>query len=206
MNSTANEVDGNLPAALDKLHAAVTKLVDPVKAMNPNGPVLEAPSMYGQLVSEVPASSGGGDFRAIKQSKLPVWADALDLLREIDVAVAAWQPDGDSTPSRLRVLAAKRWRPQDVKRIEQIAVAVESWAAAISALLDPPRRWTLPSPCPACGVKIVYRQQHGERVRQPALQIGPNGCECANCHTVWAPDRFTFLAKLLGCLPDGVLE
>lgn len=202
------EVDGNLPGALDNLRAAVGKLIDPKKAMNPHGgPVLEAPSLYRQLVNQVPASAGQGDFRGVKRSGLPLWADAFDLLNVIDAAVAAWQSEATDTPSRLRELASRKWRPQDVRGIEQITAAVESWAITITEMIDPPRRWSLPSPCPACGTKVVYRRNSsGERIRQPALGIGPHGCECAHCHTTWSPEKFVWLSRLLGSLPDNVLE
>ena len=200
------EADSLLPGAVDRLHAAVGALVDPIKRMAPGG-VQVAPSLLEQLRQEVPASVGERAGRSHGKSIPPIWADALDVVREIDDAVSAWQPDGCDTPARLSALASRRWRPEDVKGIDQIVSAVEAWSQAIRDLLDPPRRWTLPNPCPACNTAVVYRKDSsGETVRQPALQIGPNGCECAKCHTAWTPDKFVFLARLLGTVPGNVLE
>jgi hypothetical protein len=54
---------------------------------------------------------------------------------------------------------------------------------------------------------VYHRDSAGELVRQPALQIGVWGCECMACRAFWAPDRFVFLARVLGYeLPEGVLE
>jgi hypothetical protein len=134
----------------------------------------------------------------------------VDLRNEIDVAVEAWQPAFTGVPpsvGRLRCIQTRRWRPQDTRQIEQIANAVRAWADAVDALLNPPRHWTLPSPCPSCNTAIVYRRDSGgEMIRQPALQIDPEGCFCTKCRAHWTPDKFVFLARVLGSLPENVLE
>ena len=106
----------------------------------------------------------------------------------------------------MRALAARSWRPQDVRAVEDITAIIEAWSVGIDQLLRPARRWSLPAACPACNVAVVYRNHGGERVRQPALQVGADGCICQNCKTVWALDKFVFLSRLLGCLLDNVLE
>lgn len=60
---------------------------------------------------------------------------------------------------------------------------------------------------PARRARRQAAPEWGETVRQAALHIGPDGCECLRCHTVWEPARFVFLAKLLNYdKPVGVLE
>ncbi|EUA18451.1 putative phage protein [Mycobacterium xenopi 3993] len=61
---------------------------------------------------------------------------------------------------------------------------------------------------PGMRKKTVYRRDNaGDLVRQPALQITTQGCVCQHCRTVWGPERFMLLAKVLGYdLPPGVLE
>jgi uncharacterized protein with PIN domain len=149
-----------------------------------------------------------------------VWVDALQLLQEIDTAVAVWerpfpQLPGDlsSEPEpvtvlRVRAIQRRAWRPQDCRNIHQITEAVKSWADSIEQLLTDKPRLHLPAACPACNKKIVYRHDSsGELVRQPALQIGVDGCQCQNCRAIWEPKKFRFLAELLGYpLPEGVLE
>jgi hypothetical protein len=44
-------------------------------------------------------------------------------------------------------------------------------------------------------------------IRQPALQIGPNGCTCSKCRAHWPPEKFLWLANLLGFeKPLGLVE
>ena len=77
--------------------------------------------------------------RGYRKSTAPVWCDALDLRDEIDTAVRAWHPGGGSTPTRLRGLAARGWRPQDTPAIEQISGNLEAWVGQIDALLSDER-------------------------------------------------------------------
>jgi hypothetical protein len=198
-----------LPAAIDRLYAAVARFADPAKELTQDA-LRVAPSLYEQLCEQIPAvARGDGRLRGAGRSVSPVWTDALDLRIEIDDAAQAWLPAGESTPRRLRALAARRWRPQDTKAVEQIAAAVESWAAGIAALLSPQRVKHVSAPCPACGASTVYRRDGaGELVRQPALQIvAEHGCTCQACAYTWAPSHYVHLARVLGYdMPAGVLE
>lgn len=206
MTATA---DGCLPAALDRLYAAVAALVDEGK-QSFDGTILSAPSVYAQLLDEVPSKPGRDEHvRGRRQMVAPVRCDALDLLNEIDTAVKAWHPRGTSTPARLRGLAARKWRPQDTRSLEQIAAGVESWVVQIRSLLSPQHVKHVSAPCPACGATTVYRRNSsGEWVRQAALQVvAEQGCTCAACKHTWTPDRYLFLCKVLGFnLPAGCLE
>ena len=187
---------------------AVGALIDPGKELV-GGELRLGPSLYDQLVAELAATATRGETRGTHKSMPPVWVEAMDLRVEIDDAVRAWQPDGASTPDRLRGLAARRWRPQDTRSVEQIAANLESWAAPIKALLSPQHVKHVSSPCPACNATHVYRRDAaGEMVRMPALQIvADTGCTCQGCGAHWAPDRYLWLCKVLGFeLPAGVLE
>ena len=136
----------------------------------------------------------------------PVWIDALQLVDEIDVASLLWSRGSDAA-ARLLALTECGWSVEDTKRVGVMCDALEAWVAQIRELLDPPARWSLPNPCPACGVRTVYRIKDGEHLRMAALQVGAEGCECQSCRTVWTPDRFVWLARLLGYeMPAGVLE
>lgn len=207
MSAAPNLEDGFLPAALETLNDALHALCGP-RTQYVEERLIYAPSRYMQLMDAVEGEQvnhgGGGGGK----SRPPMWLDAHDLLSEIDQAAAIWQPAYTGVPAtvgRLHWIAQRKWRPQDVRQIEQITRAVAEWAAAIDALLDPPRRWTLPSPCPACDTATVYRKDSsGEMVRQPALQIGTQGCTCLKCKAHWPPDQFIWLARVLGSLPDNV--
>jgi hypothetical protein len=203
------EPDGALQPALTALADAVHALCGPQSRLI-EGILVHIPSRYLQLrdatVGEQSNTGGGGGSK----SRPPFWTDAFDLIREIDDALEVWQPAFTGVPptvGRLRCLQARSWRPQDTRQLEQITRAVAEWAHSIDTLLDPPRRWTLPSPCPNCNTATVYkRDPGGEMIRQPALQIGPNGCTCSKCRAFWPPERFVFLARVLGSLPENVLD
>lgn len=202
--------DGNLPAARTALEDALHALCGPQSRVVDDR-LVYIPSRYLQLLDatmgeQVNTGGGGGS-----KSRPPFWLDAYDLRAEIDVAVECWQPAFTGTPptvGRLHWIAQRKWRPQDVRQIDQITRAVAEWAHSIDTLLDPPRRWTLPSPCPECKTATVYkRDAAGELIRQPALQISPTGCICARCKTHWPPEHFLLLASVLGCeIPEGVVD
>lgn len=207
--------DGNLPAAKSRLAEAVSALIDPKPQLD-NGKIRWIDSLYDQLVDEIPGSQGNAS--RVPQSSPPLCIDAAELKHEIDTATAAWEPrpaidaSNDHLPPmavvRLQALENRSWRPQDTRAVEQIAGNIESWCESIKSLLNPVPRWHLPNPCPACDKTVVYRKNSAdETVRQPALQIGPNGCVCQHCHHTWAPEYFQHLAQVLGYqLPKGVLE
>lgn len=200
--------DGALKPALQLLEDALHRLCGPQSRIVEER-LVYVPSRYLQLRDaifgeQVNAGTGGGS-----KSRPPFWVDAHDLLHEIDTSVECWQPAFTGVPptvGRLQWIAQRKWRPQDVRQIEQIARAVAEWAASIDALLDPPAKWSLPNPCPSCNTAIVYRRDGDDMVRQPALQIGPNGCTCQKCKAHWPPNQFVFLARVIGSLPDSVLD
>lgn len=129
-------MDGCLPAALDRLYAAVARLVDPLKEMH-DGAIVAAPSLYEQLLGAIPTVMGHGAVATTRRSMAPVWTDALDLRIEIDDETRRWQPDTAPTPARLRALAARPWRPQDTSNLGSIAGRVESWSVSVRSLLTP---------------------------------------------------------------------
>jgi hypothetical protein len=155
--------DEYLPAALDRLYEAVGGLIDPRKELHA-GALLAAPSLYEQLGGEIAATAARGETCGAMRSMPPVWMDAMDLRGEIDDAVVAWQPGAGGTPSRLRRLAARPWRPQDTRSVDQIAGNLDSWTVQIGALLEPQHVKHFSVPCPACGATTVYRRDSaGER-------------------------------------------
>lgn len=218
MTAAAHNEDGSLPDARRQLDDAIAGLCDPKPQTLHDGTLTWLDSWYCQLRDAIPGSKR--DRTGVSASQPPLWLDAAQLKQEIDTAVAIWERPFPALPGdlsdephpvtvlRLKAIQTRPWRPQDVKGIEQIAAAVASWVENIEALLTDKPRWTLPAACPACNRKTVYRHDSsGELVRQPALQIGVHGCECASCHTTWGPSLFTHLARVLGYpLPEGCLE
>lgn len=209
MTAQPIEEDGALIPALQLLEDAIHRLCGPQSKFI-EGRLLYAPSRYMTLMDATAGEQVNTGNGAGSKSQPPCWLDAVDLISEIDTAVEVWQPAFTGVPptiGRLRWIEQRKWRPQDTHQIEQITRAVAAWSAEIDALLDPPRRWTLPSPCPACGTDIVHRRDNGgDMVRQPALQLGDDGCRCMKCRAHWPPEQYVFLARVIGSLPDNVLD
>lgn len=152
--SNCTALDGNLPAALDKLNAAITAIAEPVKGWHADGVKL-APSLYEQLVCDVTAKAGerAGTFH--RASTPPVYIDALMLRSDIDATVKAFDPAGTSTPDRLHRIASGRWRPQDAERLELLAADLERWTVAIKSLLE--LEHVKPGQCAVPGLWRDYR-------------------------------------------------
>lgn len=218
--TATNTHEHQLPQAQRQLTDAITKLIDP-KPQLTNGQLRYTQSLYTQLTDAIPGQYLGRT--GLQRSQPPLWIDAADLLTEINTTTRAWHPDTiawftgfvfviipihHTTPGRLRLLAQCRWRPQDTAQITRYANQIETWIKRIETLFAEHHVKHLPAPCPACDKKIVYRRDSaGELVRQPALQITTNGCECQACHTIWGPELFMHLARVLGYpTPAGVLE
>jgi hypothetical protein len=218
---TKPDEDGDIRGARKRLSDAISKLTDS-RPETHEGRTHWLDSYYTELRDALPGEQGSG-HAGVARSLPPLHIDAADLLSEIDTAVSCWEPrpvvdalDDDQphmTVIRLRSIdkhgcRGQSWRPQDASKAEQIATNVEAWTQSIEQLLRPTPAWTLPNPCPACQTAIVYRKDAaGDLVRKPALQIGAAGCVCSKCHAEWAPDRFIFLAKVLGYqFENGILE
>lgn len=174
---------------------------------------------YQQLRAHLAGQQGTGNSH-VHRSMPALWADAVDVLRDVDATVTSWQPnpgpfDGDLTHAptpetvrRLRLLEARPWAPANTSGLVDMTASLEQWAKDIDDLLDPPPRIDLAAPCPACGESVAYRKDSaGETVRSAALQVSSDGCTCLRCHYTWTPDYFRHLADVIGCpLPEGVLE
>lgn len=210
--------DGSLPLALRKLDDALHALCEP-RSQLADGRMAYVPSRYLQLQDATggqQSNPGGGGG---SKSRPPLWADAFDQLREIDVAVEAWQPAFNGVPptvGRLRCLRARGWRPQDTKQIEQITSNLLEWVAAIDALFaeEPVRAlWAAQgggfAACPHCGKTMAKkRDRGGELVQYPALQVLNDGStRCMACKTSWSPQLAMWVCRQLGYeTPVGVLE
>ena len=191
--------DGPLALARRRLVDAVAAFADPIPVRTGDGYRWE-PAAYWQLRSGLT----GQPLRrrtAQQRSRPPLRIEVLNLLVEIDRAVCAWAPDEKGgTVRRLHAVAGAAWRPQDCDLINDRSAQLQRWAAAAAELLAPEPRVSLPMPCPSCGARVAYhRDGSGERVRSRALRVTSDGCTCLACGASWNPDRFEFLARLLGC-------
>ena len=202
--------DGNIVAAKKQLDEAVARMCAP-NWKEYQRRLCQAPSLYQQLQSDLAGTQG--DTRTPAKSLPPLWIDAVELLKDIDGKARTWTGRipfrNAETTDRLLWLIQKSFRPQDTKRVTQMASTVDGWCEAISHMLNPESVKHISAPCPSCGREWVYRRDSaGETVRQPALKVVTNiGAMCQHCDVSWAPDRYLFLCRLLGFdLPEGVLE
>lgn len=198
--------DGNITAAKKRLQHAIDDLIRPRPGII-RGHTRYQPSLYDALVSE--AGGTQGDTRTPAKSLPPLWIDAVQLRTDIDRQVTRWHPKPGTTVFRLAALSDRGWRPQDTDQVNTITHKISGWCDHITTLLDPDKTVPIPEACPSCDKRLVYRRDSaGEMVRQPALRIVVGqGCTCGACGAFWAPEKFVFLARLLGHdLPEGVLE
>ena len=113
--------------------------------------------------------------------------------------MAAWEP-GKDTIGRLHQLTEHGYRPQDSDRLDSYSSRIERWALAAAELLAAEPRVYLRVPCPRCSASFAcHRDGADERVRTRALRVSESGCRCLACGASWGPDRFHWLARLLGC-------
>ncbi len=153
-------------------------------------------------------SAKTGQSKSKPGSMIPVQVDALDLLTTIDRQTAIWCTDPGTTADRLHWLADRQYRPQDAPDIVECATRIEGWTVEARQIIDPPPRLSLAMPCPECGTRTVYRPDSGgDVVRQPALAIADEGCRCQHCRTLWPPEAYRLLAKVLQLPdPEGVVD
>lgn len=212
MTSAATRPD--LPAArerfADQVHALVGRRTTWINRDDASNTIVFGDSRWQQLLDYRPG--GTGDRGAsVARSVPPIAVDAVSLIDLIDRTVRTWWPAGHrtegDTPHRLHQLVDHQWTPIHVGGLHVMADELVVWCKRIDDLLDPPKRWSIPAPCPACSTSTVYRPDSaGESVRQPALQINTSGCACLSCGASWEPAYFAHLARTLGTLPTNVLE
>jgi hypothetical protein len=197
---TTTAPDGPLAVARHRLTDAVSALADPIPVCVGGGVYRWSESLYVQLRQAL-----AGDrlwVRRVFHSRLPCRADVLALVIEIDTAAAGWEPHGKSTVERLRGVVARGRRPQDCELIDVYCDRVARWGVAAAEVLALVPKVFLEVPCPRCAARFAYRRDEvGDRVRMRALRIGEDGCTCLACSAFWPPERFEWLARLLGCPP-----
>ena len=196
-------VDEYLPAARKHLDDAISILVDPKPDWR-DGSITWVMSWLEQLLIHI---AGTTRERSGGSAGCPIWPDAFDLARDIEVTVAGWQK-GETTQHRLRLFGERKWRPQDAPQMHDHATSIERWVDAIRSLLDPISVKEISEPCPACGATAAYRRNTaGEMVRSAALQLTIDQCKCLKCRVVWQQDHFQLLAAAIGCdKPAGVVK
>jgi hypothetical protein len=190
------------PLALARqwLDDAVRTLADPVQVRTGDVHGWSDP-LYVRLRVALPGGRRTGRRRPAHTSRLPCRVDVLALLVEIDTTVGSWE-HGKTTVERLHQLTARSWRPQDCALINGYGAQLERWAMTAAELLAEIPTVALEVACPRCDASFMYRRDSaGDRVRVRTLRVSEAGCECLACGAFWPPERFEWLARLLGCDP-----
>jgi hypothetical protein len=194
---TITNMDGALPLAKRRLADGVHAIADPVPVAM-NGVYHWQDPIYTELRAALRGGKTGGRT-GTRRSLLPCRVDVLALVCEVDTTVGGWAPDAKGTIERLHQLAARTWRPMDCDLLTGYADQLERWCLTASGLITQHPRVFLEVPCPRCQARFAYRRRDGESVRTRALRLDEDGCGCGSCGAFWGPDRFAWLAKLLGC-------
>ena len=199
--TTANAEDGALPFARKRLGDAVHALADPQPVWM-DGTCWWQGSLYDRLRTEL---AGGRVVRRshAQASRLPCHTGILTWVIEVDAAVGSWEPHGKGTVDRLHQLAGRGFRPQDCELlIDGYCGQIERWTLAGTELLAETPKVFLRQACPRCGERHAYRSDGaGELGRGWALRVSETGATCGACGAFWGPERFEWLARLLGCPP-----
>lgn len=217
---TAPATDTALQPARTKLAQAIAALIDPRRVTLPTGRHTWLDSVFQELSDAVYEKHALGGGTANPAS--PLWLDASDCLQAINALARNEHPENPGfypedrfeprlehpTVLRLQAIDARKWRPQDVPRINRLSADLERLTLKAQNLLTPPTHWFLPNPCPLCGRTHVYVNNSGDMIRRPALTLTPDYCRCGNpdCEGWWPASRFQLLGRLLGYRPpEGVI-
>lgn len=209
-DDTMNEIRP-LKAALNELAEAVTQLCDPLERTVLRDDLTTTEHIAPSLLSQIAQLGHGGETGKGKgaPNRLPLDPSQLDAWIEIrtssqdlhDRAVMHSQLTPEQHIRRIAELAQSWSDPQAVLWVRDHLLI---WRRMILSVLEPRRHAHLAAACPACEVRMVWRQDDhgGERVQVPALSVdGQTGCTCLACGAHWAPQQLEHLAMVLGCTP-----
>ena len=116
-------------------------------------------------------------------------------------AWAQWAHPPPGLITQVRRWAAARGATAGVDDITPAAQHAEQWVAQARAILTPPKRWTHPGACPACGKTTAYvADESGQQVRRPALELNraDASARCLRCDARWQGEgQLRSLARVL---------
>jgi hypothetical protein len=181
---------------------------------DPNNRPHKVPALLDELRAAVTPGNSGSSGGA-SGPPIPINADALDLLRqmEIDAATDYREMTGDAWSGTLAALlqhmARMELTPEWLAYLERVTL---QWIDDITAFLWPvkPRRKLTGTKCPSCG-DATYGDERKVCLSLGCwddtgglAKIGEWNIECAGCNAGWSGDRVTWLLRALDT-PSEVL-
>jgi hypothetical protein len=193
------------------LRDAVTQLTRPhhryVRDEEGGGRVVPAAPLLVQLRMEITSASGGtGGGASSTTAAIPLAAAALDLFTEIAETVHEewWLAHRyHHGHGRGKLVTELRWwtavARRDPESLARAATLCAGWAAAITNLLQPVRRWEIVGACPTCGAERVVVSMEDGLISAPALclefdQCGATGL-CRVCKDTFDPELLAVLLR-----------
>ena len=90
----------------------------------------------------------------------------------------------------------------DCDVIDDYSAQLQRWVLTATGLVAETPKLYVEQPYPHCNQHFAYRRgSEGASVRVRALRVSETGGKCLVCGAFWPPEKFEWLAKLLGCEP-----
>lgn len=164
----------------------------------------QVPGLIEQLRDSCREGIGGNGGASGFAPKIPIQVGAYMLYESIEkTAGAEWERLTGRRPHATveqDILGWADFARRDPTEQEHCLNITDQWINDIGELLNPPRRWEISHPCPACNEKFVYRVMDGETTRSAALVVTAKDgglAECRSCAASWASEEWAELAASL---------
>lgn len=197
------------------LRDSVHQLTSDHLKTGPDGKAHKVPALLEELRNAVTpgnSMSGGG----ASGPPIPINADALDLLREIETSAKTDYYEMTGVAWTKDVIALLPWmvsldlKPEWSAYLERVTL---EWIDRINALLWPvkPRRKLVGKVCPSCGWATYGEERKtclslGCWDTEGAMKkVGDWDIECASCEAGWTGEQMIFLLRALDTHEEEVL-
>lgn len=164
----------------------------------------QVPGLIEQLRDSCREGIGGNGGASGFAPKIPIQVGAYTLYESIAKTAGAEFERLTRANKHGTVEESIQWwahlSQMDPVEQEHCLNTTDQWINDIGELLNPPRRWEISHPCPACKEKFVYRVMDGETTRSAALVVTAKDgglAECRSCAATWASEEWADLAASL---------
>ncbi|MDN5858589.1 MAG: hypothetical protein L0H84_08185, partial [Pseudonocardia sp.] len=168
--------------------------------------IAEVPALLEQILDAVQSTGGTNRATGAGAHAAPIGLAAAELVHTIERANHAPTSTALDLTTHVRTWATNLHDGQvsGADLAEQISTAAdlaEQWVQQARAILTPPKRWTHPGACPACGRNTAHvHDDSGQHVRRPALELDRANAtaRCLRCGARWTGEgQLRSLARVL---------